>query len=456
MTTETKPTLELPESNRRSFLKAAAVSATAAALPIELCAQVAGSDTIKLALIGCGGRGTGAANQNLASKDGNVKLVAMADASSKRLEDAFNTLKTAHPDKMDVKDDKKFVGLDAYTHAINEADLVILATPPGFRPRHFKAAVEAGKHIFSEKPTSVDAVGARIYHDAAQLADTKNLKVAVGLQRRYQKCYHAALEQVKAGLIGDIVSGQVYWNGNTPWVKPRIEGQTEMEYQINNWYFFVWLCGDHIVEQHVHNIDVFNWFLSETLGAPNDKPVHPISAQGMGGRQVRTGLEFGQIYDHHYVEYTYPNGVVLNSQCRHQPGTWAQTSETLIGTKGICYLNDNKNCVIRDRAGKVLWSYKEEEDKPDPTPYQTEHDLLHRAIKTNTPLNNAYYGNTSSFTAVLGRMATYSGKQIKWEAAWNSNKTDYPDNLAWDAPSKVMPDKEGRYPIAVPGVTEVV
>jgi myo-inositol 2-dehydrogenase/D-chiro-inositol 1-dehydrogenase len=450
MTTETKPTIELPESNRRNFLRAAAVSATAAALPIELCAQVAGSDTIKLALIGCGGRGGGAAKQNLSSKDGNVKLVALADASGSRLEGTLNSLRGSHPDKVDVKDANKFVGLDAYGHAINEADMVILATPPGFRPRHFKAAVEAGKHIFSEKPTNVDAVGARIYHEAAQLADTKNLKVVVGLQRHYQDVYLQTLAQVKAGLIGDIQSGQVYWNGNTPWVKNRTPGQTEMEYQINNWYFFTWLCGDHIVEQHVHNIDVFNWFLSEALGAPNDKPVHPISAQGMGGRQVRTGLEFGQIYDHHYVEYTYPNGVVLNSQCRHQPNTYQNVSETIIGTKGICY---PARGVIKDRDGKTLWSFKQE-DSPDP--YQTEHDFLHRAIKTNTPVNNAYYGNVSSFTAVLGRMATYSGKQIKWDDAWNSNKTDYPDNLAWDAPCKVNPDKDGRYPIAIPGVTEVV
>ncbi len=451
MLNELQPTLEL-DPTRRSFIKTAAATATvaAASLPIELCAQVGGSDQVKLALIGCGGRGGGAAKQNLGSKEGNVKLVAMADAKADRLNGTHDTLKGLFPDKVDVKDDKKFVGLDGYLQAINEADLVILATPPGFRPRHFAAAVAAGKNIFSEKPTNVDGPGARIYHEAAKLADSKNLKVVVGLQRHYQNCYLAALAQVKAGLLGDIVSGQVYWDGNTPWVKPRVPGQTEMEFQINNWYFFVWLCGDHIVEQHVHNIDVFNWFLSEALGAPNDQPVHPISAQGMGGRQVRTGNEFGQIYDHHYVEYTYPNGIILNAQCRHQPGTFQNVSETILGTKAILHMDGNSHvAVIRDRAGKVLWSYKAEEN---PDPYQTEHDFLHKAIRNNTPVNNAHYGNTSSFTAVLGRMATYSGKQVKWDDAWKSDKTDFPDKLAWDAPSKVNPDASGAYHISVPGV----
>jgi predicted dehydrogenase len=432
-----------PQPSRRGFLKTAAVATSAAALPVELCAQVAGSDQLKLALIGCGGRGGGAAQQNLRSKEGNVKLVAMADAFKGRLDQKFDALKHEFPDKVDVKEDKKFVGLDAYQEAIAAADLVILATPPGFRAHHFKAAIEAGKHVFSEKPTCVDAVGARMYHDAAKLADTKNLKVVVGLQRHYQNVYRATLAKIKEGLIGDIVSGQVYWNGNTPWVNPRRPGQTEMEYQIYNWYFFVWLCGDHIVEQHVHNLDVFNWFLSEAMGAPNDKPVHPISAQGMGGRQVRTGKEFGEIYDHHYVEYTYPNGVVLNSQCRHQPNTWNQVSETIIGTKGICQPG-----IIRDRSGKTIWSYAGEDD---PDPYQVEHDELHKAIKTGTPLNNAYYGNTSSFIASLGRMATYSGKLVKWDDAWKSELTGFPDKLAWDAPTKLNPNPDGFYPVAQPG-----
>jgi myo-inositol 2-dehydrogenase / D-chiro-inositol 1-dehydrogenase len=449
MTTEPTPSNQpTADPTRRSFLKTGAVAtATVAAssLPVELYAQVAGSDQKKLALIGCGGRGSGAAQQHLASKEGNVKLVAAADAFKGRMDGAVSSLKNKFPDKVDVSEDRKFVGLDAFQAAISEADTVILATPPGFRPYHFKAAVEAGKHIFSEKPTCVDAVGARIYHEAAKLADTKNLKVVVGLQRHYQNVYLATLAKVKEGLIGDIVSGQVYWNNPGVWVNERKPNQTEMEYQIYNWYYFNWVCGDHIVEQHVHNIDVFQWFLSEMLGAPNDAPVHPLSAQGMGGRQVRTDKKFGEIFDHHYVEYTYPNGVVLNSQCRHQPGTWNNVSETIMGTKGICYLG---NGVIKDRSGKLLWSYKGEDD---PDPYQVEHDQLHKAIRNNTPLNNAYYGNISSFVASMGRMATYSGKTVKWEDAWNSKLTGFPDKLAWDAPTKSNPDENGFYPIPTPG-----
>ncbi|MBP7951350.1 MAG: Gfo/Idh/MocA family oxidoreductase [Verrucomicrobiales bacterium] len=441
---------QIPAASRRGFLKGAAAATAAVNLPIELCAQVAGSDQKKLALVGCGGRGSGAANQNLSSKDGSVKLVALADAFSNRLEGALGQLKSRFPDKVDVAANRKFVGLDAYEHAIHEADIVILATPPGFRPYHFKAAIDAGKHVFSEKPTCVDAVGAKIYHEAAKVADQKNLKVVVGLQRHYQNVYLATLEKVREGLIGQILSGQVYWNNPGVWVNERKPGQTEMEYQIYNWYYFTWLCGDHIVEQHVHNIDVFQWFLSEQLGCKNEEPVHPVSAQGMGGRQVRTDKKFGQIFDHHYVEFTYPNGVVLNSQCRHQPDTWNQVSETIVGEKGICYPGSG---VIKDRTGKLLWSYKGEDD---PDPYQVEHDTLHRAIKANTPLNNAYYGNTSSFVATFGRMATYGGKQIKWDDAWKSTLTDYPDKLAWDAQPKVLPDKDLHYPIAVPGKTKVL
>lgn len=450
MNTELPNSTPSPDVPRRAFLKTGVAAATAAALPIELCAQVAGSDQIKLALIGCGGRGGGAANQNLGSKEGNVKLVAMADAFQGRLDSTLNNLAKRFPDKVDVKDDKKFVGLDAYAQAIAESDMVILATPPGFRPRHFKAAVEAGKHIFCEKPTCVDAVGARIYHEAAKLADTKNLKVVVGLQRHYEGKYLASLAKVKEGLIGDIVSGQVYWNGAGVWVNERKPEQTEMEYQIYNWYYFNWLCGDHIVEQHVHNIDVFQWFLSESLGAPNDAPVRPLSAQGMGGRQVRTDKKFGEIFDHHYVEYTYPNGVILNSQCRHQPGAWSNVSEIVVGTKGICYPGGG---VIKDRTGKVIWNYKGEDDRD---PYQAEHDSLHKAVKANTPLNNAYYGNTSSFVASMGRMATYSGQQIKWDAAWNSQLDTYPEKLAWDAQPRVLPIADGSYPIAVPGKTKTI
>ncbi len=447
---DTKDTQQLELESRRGFLKSTAAAGAALSLPIHLCAQVAGSDQKKLAVIGCGGRGSGATNQHLGSKVGNAKLVAVADISKSACDNLANSMKGRYADRVDVPEERRFVGLDSYQEAIAQADTVILASPPGFRPYHFKAAIDAGKHVFSEKPTCVDGPGFRMYQEACALADTKNLKVVVGLQRHYQNNYLATLAKVKEGMIGNILSGQVYWNSGGVWVRERKAEDTEMQYQTRNWYYFNWLSGDHIVEQHVHNIDIFQWFLSEALGLPPEKPVTPISAQGSGGRQTRTDKKFGQIYDHFFVEYTYEGGVVLNSQCRHNQKAWNQVSETIIGDKAICYPAQG---VIRDRSGKVLWKYQGEDD---PDPYQAEHDALHTAIAQNTPLNNGYYGNTSSMVASMGRMAVYGGKNVKWTDAINSNFTEFPDKLAWDAPTKVNPNAQGEYPVPVPGETVVL
>src|SRR5687767_12117075 len=285
-------------------------------------------DTIKVALIGCGGRGTGAALQALLSKQ-NVKLVAMADAFRDNLDRSYKRL-TAPPeragenikDKIDVPAERRFVGFDAYQKAIPLADVVILATPPGFRPIHFEEAIKQGKHVFMEKPVATDPAGVQKVLAAAQLAKQKKLNVVVGLQRHYQNSYRELYK--RKALIGDIVSAQAWWNNDGVWVKKREPNQTEMEYQMRNWYYFNWLCGDHINEQHIHNIDVINWF----------KGGYPVKAQGMGGREVRKGKEYGEIFDHHYVEFTYADGSILNSQCRHIPGTMAKVDELLIGTKG--------------------------------------------------------------------------------------------------------------------------
>lgn len=305
---------------------------------------------------------------------------------------------------------------------------MILTTPPGFRPYHFEAAINAGKHVFMEKPVAVDAPGVRKVMEMAKVADEKNLKVVVGLQRRYQNCYLESLKQVKEqGIIGEIVAGQVYWNGGGIWFRDKQPGQSELMYQINNWYFFTWLCGDHINEQHIHNIDVANWFIGG----------HPESAQGMGGREQRVDKKYGQIYDHHYVEFTYANGVRVNSQCRHQQGVYNAVREEFTGTKGKIYLNNSGACYAVDHKGNTLWKYRPTGDaaaegeakgkkgrrSTDPDPYQVEHDTLQAAIRDNKPLNNAYYGAESTMTAVLGRMATYSGKEIKWDDAINSKNT---------------------------------
>ncbi|MEZ5327317.1 MAG: Gfo/Idh/MocA family oxidoreductase [Verrucomicrobiales bacterium] len=426
----------MPGTSRRKFLEGSAIAATAASLPIKASAQVAGGSTLRVALVGCGGRGSGAAAQTLLN-DG-VKLVAMADAFSDRLESSLANIKKQHGEKVDVPEEHKFIGLEGYKQVFDLCDVVILATPPGFRPMMFEAAVAAGKHIFMEKPVGTDAPGIRRVLEAARKADEKGLKVVVGLQRHYETQYTETLKQYLDGAAGDFIGAQAYWNGTSPWVRDRKEGMTEMEYQIYNWYYFAWLCGDHIVEQHIHNLDVINWFKGE----------FPVSAQGMGGREVRKGPRFGEIYDHHYVEFTYADGTKLNSQCRHQNGCWNRVSETIFGTKGI--ITPGR---IVDYSGKTVWRHKGDND---PNPYEVEHARLYDAIRNDKPLNNAYYGAKSTFTAILGRYATYSGQNIKWDDALAADNSLFPERLAFDALPKVLPDADGNYPVAIPGVTKVL
>jgi predicted dehydrogenase len=435
------------EFTRRDFLKttSTAVGATMlGALSIERSAYAAGSDSLRLALVGCGGRGSGAAGQAM-STTGSVRLVAMADAFKDRLDGSLNALNKDHKDKIEVTDDSKYVGFDAYKQAISSADVVILASPPGFRPIHFEEAVRQGKHVFMEKPVAVDAPGVRRVLAAAEEAKKKKLKVGVGLQRHHQLVYLETMKRLEEGAIGDIVSMRAYWDDAGVWVRSRKDladklGRvpTEMEYQMHNWYYFNWLSGDHINEQHIHNLDVINWV----------KRGHPVRAQGMGGRQVRNGVDHGEIFDHHFVEFEYEDGSRLYSQCRHIPGCWSNVSEHVQGTKGRC---DISRGTI---TGENAWRFRSPEKPKDP--YQQEHDDLFDAIRNDKPYSEAEYGAISTMTSILGRMCTYSGKQIEWADAIKSNINLMPEVFAWDAPPKVLPDSNGRYPIAIPGKTVTV
>ncbi len=445
----------MDESNkintRREFLKNSAL-ATGGLLTLPYASNAgyfnSVDDSIKVALIGCGGRGTGAAMQALLTKQ-NVKLVAMADAFRDRLDECYNALMSDDlsdwsgaggnvKDKVLVKEDTKFVGFDGYLKAIPLADVIILATPPGFRPIHFEEAVRQGKHIFMEKPVATDPAGVKKVLDAAVIAKQKRLNVVVGLQRHYQNSYRELYKRVKDGMIGDITSGQVWWNNDGVWVKMREPKQTEMEYQMRNWYYFNWLCGDHITEQHIHNIDVMNWF----------KGAYPVKAQGMGGRQVRTGKEFGEIYDHHFVEFHYADGTVLNSQCRHIKGTYAIVDELIVGTKGVV----KAGAAEISYKGKVLYKFDKGTEN---NPYQSEHDELFAAIAKNEyKFADAENGAKATLTSILGRMATYSGQVMEWDKVLNSNLSIMPSRFAWDAEPPVKPDANGFYPIATPGVTK--
>lgn len=458
---------ELSSESRREFLKASAGAIAATGLVGALAPPVhaASNDTIKVALIGCGSRGAGAAVQALGTS-GPVKLWAMADAFSDRLENCLKNVERAlsgeptgrrasrrarrktggASDKIDVPKDRQFVGLDAYQKAIDcGVDVVLLAEPPGYRPQHFEHAVRAGKHVFMEKPVATDAGGIRRVLAAAEEAKKKNLKVGVGLQRRHQPSYQEAIQRIRDGAIGELVTLRCYWNGGPPakTAFPR-ENLSELEYQVRNWYFFSWLSGDHICEQHVHNIDICNWI----------KGSHPTEAQGMGGRQVRTGKEYGNIFDHHAVEYTFADGTKMFSQCRQIPGCANRVAESAHGTKGVMNLDGMHAELFVDK--QRTWRVSGGKSGYSNSAYQEEHDALFDAIRNDKPYNEAEYAALSTMTAIMGRMATYSGKVITWDEAFLSTASMTTDAEKWDAPAPIEPDSDGRYAVAVPGVTKVV
>ena len=429
---------------RRTFIKTSALAASGMMLPnldLQAMGRMFNDKKLKIALVGCGGRGTGAANQALQADD-NVELVAMADLFADRLESSYGNLMERYADsgKMNVEESAKFVGFDGYQKAIDVADVVILTTPPGFRPYHFKYAIENDKHVFMEKPVATDAPGIRQVLETARLADEKKLNVVVGLQRRYQVNYLQTLEKIRAGAIGQIRSGQVYWNSGGVWVRERTPEQSELEYQMRNWYYFNWVCGDHILEQHIHNIDVANWFIGE----------YPETAQGMGGRLVRTGKDHGEIYDHHFVEFTYPGGAVIASQCRHQPNTMYKVGECFQGTAGSVETNDAGVARLMDLQGNETATISNPEGH---NPYQEEHNRLFASIRAGGQINDAPIGAHSTLTAIMGRMATYTGQVITREAALNSQELLMPASLTWQSQPPTMPDADGRYPIPMPGST---
>lgn len=438
----------LNNNQRREFVKTAGLASGAIlAAPLFSNANFysGASEAIKVALIGCGGRGTGAAVQALRSKQ-NVKLVAMADAFKDRIDSAYKAITGDLSEAgisgdikqlIDVPEERKFVGFDAYKQAIALADVVILTTPPGFRPIHFEEAVNQNKHIFMEKPVATDPEGVKKVLAAAAVAKSKKLNVVVGLQRHYQNSYRELFK--RKDMIGEITSAQAWWNNDGVWVNQRKEGQTEMEYQMRNWYYFNWLCGDHITEQHIHNIDVINWF----------KGAYPVKAQGMGGREVRKGKDNGEIFDHHYVEFHYADGSILNSQCRHIKNTMSKVDELIVGTKGKIFCGAAN---IRDHKGGVLYQF---DRKTENDPYQSEHDELFAAIaKGEYKFADAENGAKSTMTSILGRMATYSGKLVEWDKALNCGLNLQPSAYTWNTLPQSLPDANGNYKIAVPGVTK--
>ena len=461
MTSPQKSSRTSEVTSRRDFVKQSSVlvaggAALMSGMNIAGAAHVSGDDRIKVALIGCGGRGRGAAVQALRT-EGKVTLWAVADAfenptrkilpriESDLSEDYDAQAMGPMAERIQVPEERMFWGFDAYQKAIDSGvDLVILATPPGFRPIHFEAAIAADKHVFMEKPVAVDAPGVRKVLAAGELAESKGLKVGVGLQRHHDPRYQETIKRLKDGAIGDILLTRVYWNSGGVWVRSRTDFQrahghvpTEMEYQVNNWYYFNWLCGDHIAEQHIHNLDVSNWL----------KDAYPVSAFGSGGREVRTGKDFGQIFDHHVVEFTYSDGSTMLSHCRHIRGTDSRVAEFATGSQGQAQISAG---TINGVSGK--WRYKGKRVDP----FQQEHHDLFAAIRRAEPYNETEYGAKSTMTSILGRMATYSGKEVTWDEAINSQVDLSPKLYDFAADPPVMPDSDGNYPVPVPGKTIVV
>ncbi len=422
-------------TSRRTFLASSSAVLAAPSLRVPGF-HVGGRDEIRVALIGAGGRGTGAANQIMNTK-GNTRLVAVADAFPEKAKRSIQNLAKQHPEKVDVPEDRIFGGLDGYKSAIDAgADLVVIATPPGFKPQQFEYAVKQGKHIFMEKPVAVDAPGVKRVLVANEQAKIKNLMVGIGLQRRHETQYNECVRALQDGAIGDINLLRVYWNGGGIWYRNREEGMTEMAFQTNNWYHFIWTCGDQICEQHIHNLDVGCWV----------KDMWPVEANGMGGAELRMGGDHtkSQIFDHTFVEYTFPDGTKMYSQGRHLggQGVFTHVAEYAHGSKGTSVIGNRiepfEGEVMRFRGGNGH--------------QQEQHDLI-EALMRGEIYNEGDYGAKSTFTAILGREACYSGRVVKWDELLEKGKDYCPgiDHYTMDTEPPAMPGDDGRYPVPVPG-----
>ena len=421
-------------ASRRDLLKAAAVAGTMAAISN---AHAAGSDLLRVGLIGCGDRGTGAATQALGAEP-NVKLVAMADVFEDRLRQSLDILQKDEKvaGKLDVKPDHRFVGFHAYRELLESGvDVVLLCTPPHFRPQHLREAVEAGKHVFAEKPVAVDAPGVHSVLATCELAKKKGLSVVSGLCIRYDNGFRETVRRIQDGAIGEVLAlfANDYRSGR--WAKPRQPGWSDMLYQMRNWYNFTWLSGDFNVEQHVHFLDVCAWVM---------KDQYPIKAVGMGGRQVLTEPEYGQIYDHFSVVYEYADGAKLMSNCRQQPHCKNDMSAQVVGTRGRADLSERRK-GLRIKTDGGNWTY----GGPQNQMYQTEHAELFASIRNGKPINNGEYMARSTLLAIMGRMAAYTGQEVTWEMALKSKESLSPNRYAWDAEPPAAQ-------IAVPGQTRFI
>ncbi len=430
--------------SRHEFLaRTGTVAGSAAAgLSVARAAHAAGSDAINIGLIGCGGRGSGAVVSALSVNPG-ARLTAMADAFDDRMQHARRALEKRRPGQVAVDDDHMFAGFEGHERLLESGvDMAILAEPPHFRPIHIQACVEAGVHVFAEKPMAVDAPGVRTVLAAGEAARQKGLSFVSGFETRYSAAAREAVRRVREGEIGQVTAMQMNYSTGFLWHRGRQPDWTEMEFQVRNWYYFTWLSGDHLVEQHVHLEDFSSWIME-------DEP--PLCAWGLGGRQVRVDPKFGDIFDHHAVVYEYPCGARLYAFCRQQSGTYRDVSKLVVGTRGQL------------KPGARGWnSYAIEGENPWTSPPEEGHPELatfremFAGMAAGKPINDSLAMGRSTMLAILGRMATHSGQRITWDEALASERSLAPKHYAWDAEPPVLPGPDGKYPVATPGVTEVL
>ncbi len=434
--------------SRRNFLKVAGAATISSMIPATPTISAESSrsthsNTLKVGLIGCGGRGSGATEEAL-NADPNVVLTAMADVFDDQLETSYRRLKEKFPQKVQVSPDKKFIGLDAYQKLIDsDVDVVLLAAPPAFRPDHLEYAVNAGKHLFCEKPFAVDGPGLRRVIMATQKAREKHLSLVSGFCWRYHLPKRETFNRIINGQIGEILTVEATYNTGELWFKERRDGWSDMEYKLRNWLYYNWLSGDHIIEQAIHSLDMLQWGMGDTL---------PVRATGSGGRQKRVDKKFGNVYDHFAVTYEYPNGTKAYFSCRQQNGTSPSYGVEFVGTDGKCIVDCRTG--VHEIKGSHPWIYQDETKFTDENAYQKaksrgmyqlEHDELFASIRNNQPINDGDWMTRSNLIALTGRIAAYTGQTITCEQALCSTEALFPGPVSWETTYDL--------PIAIPGVS---
>jgi myo-inositol 2-dehydrogenase / D-chiro-inositol 1-dehydrogenase len=425
-------------ASRRDFLKTAAAGAAAATgLSIARSAHAAGSEVVKIGMIGCGGRCSGAANEALQAGP-YVKLVAMCDLFEDRVQGKLNWFKKQHPDQVVVDKDHAFVGFDGYKKVIDSADVVLIACASKFHPMYAEAAIKAGKHVFVEKPHAIDPVGVRRMQAVCDLAKQKNLSILSGLQSRYHRGFQETMKRIHDGAIGQIVAMQSMFLRGPYQIVGRNPQYTETQYQFSNWYHFCWLSGDDVPQSLVHNVDRMSWAMKEEM---------PTWCFGLAGRSASFGEVYGDMFDHHTVVYEYASGARMYALCRTENGCYDNSSDIIMGSKGTCQLGA---CRI---DGENKWQFS----GPHNNPYLEEQKALMESVRDGKPINSGYHMAQSTMIGVMGQMSCYTGKPVKWDEAMKSpfQYLPAPDDASFDTPT-VKPDATGNYPLPKPGITKLV